>query len=371
MPLWVATVTVALATVVGARAIGAADPDAVVNGPVGQKLDAYLTTQEKAGLHATALVARNDQILLHKGYGFANRKQQVRNSTATIFDIGSITKQFTAAAVMKLESEGKLSTDDHLAKYFDNVPGDKSGITLHHLLTHTAGLDHEYGEDTDVAPRDDTVRLILSKPLLSAPGTKYRYSNPGFSLLAAIVEKVSGKPWERYLSDTFFKDAGMLTTGYRLPKWNLAEMSHNYNKGVDNGVPYDRSWGPEGPYWHLFGNGGILMTTADMFKWHRALEGTEALPEAAKKKMWTGYVRTDAPFEEYYCYGWTTRKTERGSTVVSHNGGSDFGVAAAFHRFIDDKIVVILFSNSLPVPNNARYGQVTALWRIAVGANGS
>jgi CubicO group peptidase (beta-lactamase class C family) len=159
----------------------------------------------------------------------------------------------------------------------------------------------------------------------------------------------------------------MLKTGYRLPTWNLAEMSHNYNKGVDNGVPFDRAWGPDGPYWHLFGNGGILMTTGDMFKWHRTLEGTAALPEAAKKKMWTGYVRTDAPFEEYYCYGWTTRKTERGSTVVSHNGGSDFGVSAAFHRFIDDKIVVILFSNSLPVPNNARYGQVTALWRIAMG----
>jgi CubicO group peptidase (beta-lactamase class C family) len=361
------TAALVFAAIAGARTIAGTDPDAVVSGLLGQKLDAYLTAQEKAGLHATALVAKNDQVLLHKGYGFADRKQQVRNSTATIFDIGSITKQFTAAAIMKLETQGKLSTEDHLAKYFDDVPADKSAVTLHHLLTHTAGLDHAYGEDTDVAPRDETVRLILSKPLLSTPGTKYRYSNPGFSLLAAIVEKVSGKTWERYLSDTFFKDAGMLKTGYRLPTWNLAEMSHNYNKGVDNGVPFDRAWGPDGPYWHLFGNGGILMTTGDMFKWHRTLEGTAALPEAAKKKMWTGYVRTDAPFEEYYCYGWTTRKTERGSTVVSHNGGSDFGVSAAFHRFIDDKIVVILFSNSLPVPNNARYGQVTALWRIAMG----
>jgi CubicO group peptidase (beta-lactamase class C family) len=350
---------------------GSVDPGTVVNGVIGQKLDAYLTAQEQAGLHATVLVAKNDEVLLHKGYGFANRKQQTRNSTETIFDIGSITKQFTAAAIMKLETQGKLSTEDRLAKYFDKVPADKSAVTLHHLLTHTAGLDHAYGDDTDVAPRDETVTLILSKPLLSAPGTKYRYSNPGFSLLAAIVEKVSGQPWERYLSETFFEPAGMLKTGYRLPKWNLPEMSHNYNKDVDSGMPFERAWGPVGPYWHLFGNGGILMTTGDMFRWHKALEGTSALPDAAKKKMWTGYVRTEAPFEEYYAYGWTTRKTERGTTVVAHGGGSDFGVSAAFHRFLDDKVVVILFSNSLPVPNNARYGQVTALWRIVMGIAGS
>ena len=370
----VTVASVALALVVpGTVAIEGrgADAGTVVNGSIGQALDAYLTTQEKEGLHATALVAKDDVILLHKGYGFANRQNKTRNGTETIFDIGSITKQFTAAAIMKLETQGKLSTEDRLPKHFDNVPPDKAGITLHHLLTHTSGLDHAYGEDTDVAPRDETVRLILSKPLLSAPGAKYRYSNPGFSLLAAVVEKVSGQPWERYLLETFFKPAGMLKTGYRLPKWNLADMSHNYNKDTDNGMPFERAWGPVGPYWHLFGNGGILTTSGDMFRWHQALEGDKALSASARKKMWTGYVRTDAESEGYYGYGWGVRKTERGGTVVSHGGGSSFGVSAAFHRFLDDKIVVILFSNSLPVPNNARNGQVTALWRIAMGVSKS
>ena len=362
-----ATVALALIGFAGATAGTGADPGAVVNGALGRALDAHLTAQEKLGLHATALVAKGNEILLHKGYGFAIREKQRRNTVETIFDIGSITKQFTAAAVMKLESQGRLSTGDPLSKHFENVPPDKSAVTLHHLLTHTSGLDDAYGEDTAVAPRNETVQLILGKPLLSTPGTKYRYSNPGYSLLAAIVEKQSGQPWERYLAETFFKPAGMLKTGYRLPKWNLDDMSHNYNKDKDNGMPFERVWGPVGPYWHLFGNGGVLMTTGDMYRWHQALEGPSALPEAAKKKMWTGYVRTGSPVEEHYGYGWTTRKTERGTTVVAHGGGSSFGVSAAFHRFLDDKVVVILFSNSLPVPNNERYGQVTALWRIAMG----
>jgi CubicO group peptidase (beta-lactamase class C family) len=342
-----------------------ADAGAVVNGPLGQALDAHLTAQEKLGLHGTALVAKGNDVLLHKGYGFANRQKQRRNTTETIFDIGSITKQFTATAIMKLESEGKLSTEDRLSKHFANVPPDKSAITLHHLLNHTSGFDDAYGEDTEIAPRDETVRLIMSKPLLSTPGIQYRYSNPGYSLLAAIVEVRSGQPWERYLAETFFKPAGMTKTGYRLPSWNLADMSHNYNEDVDKGAPYERSWGPEGPYWHLFGNGGILMTTGDMFRWVKALDGERALPDALKKKMWTKYVQTTSESEAYYGYGWQIRKTDRGTTVVSHGGGSSFGVSAALHLFVDDDVVVILFSNSLPVPNNARYGQVTALWRIA------
>lgn len=360
-----ALVALTLACVANEAREARADAGAVVNGPLGQALDAYLTAQEKLGLHGTALVAKGNLVFLHKGYGFANRQKQRRNTTETIFDIGSITKQFTAAAIMKLESQGKLSTEDRLSTYFANVPPDKSAITLHHLLTHTSGFDDAYGRDTEIAPRDDTVRLILSKPLLSTPGTKYRYSNPGYSLLAAIVEVRSGQPWERYLAETFFKPAGMTKTGYRLPVWNLADMSHNYNKDVDNGAPYERSWGPEGPYWHLFGNGGILMTTGDMFRWVKALEGDRALPAALKKKMWTPYVRTPSESEEHYGYGWRIRKTDRGKTVVSHDGGSSFGVSAALHLFVDDDVVVILFSNSLPVPNNARYGQVTALWQIA------
>jgi CubicO group peptidase (beta-lactamase class C family) len=167
----------------GAAATGADLRTVVVRPGGGARLDLQMTSLAAAGFAGTVLVAKDGEILLHKGYGMADRQRKIPCDTETVFDIGSITKQFTSAAILKLEAGGKLNTTDRLDKYFPDAPRDKAGITLHQLLTHSSGLDHGYGEDTDYAPRDLAISVFMKMPLLSPPGQKYRYSNPGFSIL--------------------------------------------------------------------------------------------------------------------------------------------------------------------------------------------
>jgi CubicO group peptidase (beta-lactamase class C family) len=305
----------------------------IVKSGLGAKIDRYLTGITPFGFAGAVLVARGDEILLNKGYGLAIRSQNVPDTADTIFCLGSITKQFTAAAIMTLEIQGKLKTEDPLTTYIEDVPADKSGLTLHHLLTHTSGLVPDVGGDYEKAERDETVRKILALPLESKPGERFVYSNVNYTLLAAIVEKVSGRPYETYLYEHLFKPAGMEWTGYRRPKWNTRAVAHWYSRGQDNLNSLERPF----PYWNLIGNGGILSMTDDMFKWHKALLGEKILSTAAKKKLFT-------PFLNEYAYGWDVLKTPRG-TLIQHNGGSDLGNNAEIRRYVDAGIVTILLCN--------------------------
>lgn len=309
---------------------------------------------EADGFSGTVLVARRDEILLHKGYGLADRGRKTPCTSRTVFDIGSITKQFTAAAILKLESAGKLRVEDSLARHLDGVPQDKAGITLHHLLTHTSGLDLYYGKDDDYAPRDLAVRLFLRMPLITTPGAKYRYSNPGYSLLAAVVEKLSGRSYEAYLREVFFLPAGMAKTGYIIPRWNVLEVSKNYNGEEDNGWTFNRNWGPDGPYWHLYGNGGILTTTGDLHKWEQALMADRVLPSDARHRLLTAHVPTEEEAGASYGYGWIVGKTEGGVVYTGHGGGSSYGVAASYNRFPDRGVLVIVLSNQARLPGGLR-----------------
>src|SRR5262249_25703156 len=150
----------------------------------------------------------------------------------TVFSIGSITKQFTAAAILQLEMQGKLNVQDSISKYLPNVPKDKEAITLHHLLTHSAGLESDFGA-TDYEPvtREPYIRRALAAKLRSVPGQRYHYANSGYSLLAAIVEIVSGQDYEAYLQENLFKPAGMTKTGYRLPQCKPEEFAQGYLRG--------------------------------------------------------------------------------------------------------------------------------------------
>lgn len=333
----------ALALAVATPVLGSAQE--VVKGPTGARLDILLSTLEDRGFSGTVLVAKRGEVVLHKGYGLANRDLKRRAALDTVYDIGSITKQFTAAAILKLETLGKLKTDDLLSRHLAGVPADKAGITLHHLLTHTAAFDGAYGEDDDYLPSDLAVRLFLRMPLLRAPGVSYSYSNPGYSLLAAVVEKASGQPYEAFLRDQLFRPAGMEQTGYILPRWNLDLVSHNYDaKDEGHGNTFNRNWGPDGPYWNLFGNGGILSTTGDFLKWEQALLGEKVLPAAIARRLWTPHVRDGD--DRHYGYGWAISKTARGTTRVGHGGGSSWGVSCQYQRFPEDGILVVAFSNT-------------------------
>jgi len=305
----------------------------IVKSELGAKLDQYLTGITPFGFSGAVLVAKGDEILLNKGYGLAIRSQGIPNTADTIFCVGSITKQFTAAAIMTLETKSKLKTEDPIGKYLDGVSADKATIALHHLLTHTSGLVPDVGGDYEKSGRDETVRKILALPLEFKPGERFAYSNVNYTLLAAIIEKVSGQPYEEYLYEHLFKPAGMEWTGYRRPKWDERVVAHWYVGKIDNRNSLERPF----PYWNLIGNGGILSTTEDMFKWHRALLNDKILSAAAKKKLFT-------PFLNEYAYGWDVLKTEHG-TLIQHNGGSELGNNAEIRRYLDAGIVTILLCN--------------------------
>jgi CubicO group peptidase (beta-lactamase class C family) len=247
---------------------------------------------------------------------------------------------------------GKLSVQDRMSKYLAGVPADKDAITLHMLLTHTAGFNGDLGgADDDAIARDALVKVVLASKLAHRPGETFEYSNEGFSLLAAIVERVSGVSYERFLHDELFTPAGMTRTGYLLAPYRDDELAVGYRAdGTKWGLVYKRNWRSDGPGWYLTGNGGIQSTTGDMFKWHLALEGDAILPAAERTKLFTPVVPT--PGGDRYAYGWGVEKTPRGTTVVSHNGGNGF-YSADFRRYIDDHVVIITMGNAPTIPGAA------------------
>lgn len=308
-------------------------PGETVEGDLATKLDTYLTRITPFGFSGALLVAKDGRIILNKGYGMAIRSENVPNSSETVFSTGSITKQFTAAGIMKLEMMGKLKTEDPITKYFDDVPEDKKGITLHNLLTHTSGVVDALGPDYVTAPRDETARKTLDAPLRFKPGEQFGYSNAGYSLLAAVIEKVSGQSYEEFMNTNIFVPSGMKFTGYRMPDWDKKVVAHWYRGEKDNGTPLEKNY----PQWHLLGNGGILSTTEDMYRWHQALLGDKLLSAEAKKKMYT-------PFLNEYGYGWDIIEREMG-TLIQHDGGSMLGSSAEMRRYIDARAVTMLFCN--------------------------
>jgi CubicO group peptidase (beta-lactamase class C family) len=300
---------------------------------VAQRLDEYLSRLEPFGFSGSVLIADGDRVLLAKGYGFADEKRSIPNTATTVFQIASITKQFTAAAIMTLAMDGKLATDDTLSAFFEDVPADKQGITLRQLLTHTSGVipgDTEYFDDNS---RDEIIAMILHEPLEFEPGESFLYSNMGYALLAGVIEQVSGESYEDYLREHLFLQTGMTSTGYRLSSWDPDSVAHWYSGGVDNGDQLDRPY----PDWNFIGSGRIRSTTEDMFRWHRALTSEGLLSAEAKKEMYS-------PVENNYAYGWVVKDTDHG-LLIQHNGASSDGAAAEFRRYVDEDIVIVLFSN--------------------------
>jgi len=301
-------------------------------------LDGYLTQASNFGFSGVVLVAINGSVKFRKAYGMADRDRNISNNVNTVFDIGSITKQFTAAAIMKLEMQGKLKTGDPINKYLEGVPEDKVQVTIHQLLTHTAGFPEYSGGDYEKSERDETIKRILTAPLAFKPGEKYEYSNAAYSVLAAIIEKISGKTYESFLNENLFKPSGMTQTGYVLPKFDKSALPHGYVLGKDEKTPLDHQWSAQGPYWNLVGNGGILSTAQDMFSWYKALQGNAIFSVEARRKMFTP-VRND------YGYGWEIEQTSHGQSI-GHNGGNDVGFTAHIRWFPEKGVCVIIMSNT-------------------------
>ena len=325
---------------------GGQDPAAPATEPrrVDPSVEEFLDDTLPDGTSGTVVAARDGSIAHCRGFGLANRAAKVAARCDTAYDIMSMTKQFTAAAILKLEMMGKLRVTDPMSKFVGPVPDDKRAITVHHLLTHTSGLTDQLGGDYEALSREEMLDAALESELRSAPGTEYSYSNLGYSILAAIVEKASGTSYERFLASHLFEPAGMTQTGYVLPEWKPDQVAVEYDEnGVPKGKPFDHPWAEDGPYWNLRGNGGMLSTARDMFRWHLALRGDEVLSKSAKDKLFKPHVPEEEGGDSYYGYGWVVSPTDEGR-IVWHDGGNGWSLGI-MARFPDQDAMVFWVSN--------------------------
>jgi CubicO group peptidase (beta-lactamase class C family) len=313
------------------------------------------------------LVAARDRNLVHcKGFGLADREAHVPARCDTVYDVMSMTKQFTAAAILRLEMMGKLRVTDPIGRYVGPVPADKRDITVHQLLTHTSGLVDALGDDYEPLSREDMLSAALESRLRSHPGAEYHYSNVGYSVLAAIIEKVSGMGYEQFLADHVFEPAGMTQTGYVLPDWDPERVAVEYNaQGRPQGRPFDHPWAEDGPYWNLRGNGGLLSTARDMFSWHLALEGDEVLDQRAKRKLFTPYVLEEPGGDTRYAYGWVISQSGGLGRVAWHDGGNSwsFGILT---RLLDKGVMVFWVTNRSE-NKDERWNLSRLGWRLTEG----
>ena len=304
----------------------------------------YFTRLEKMGFAGAVHVKRGDQTLFHAGFELADRESELPWSENTISTMGSITKQFTGAAILLLQEDGLLSVDDLLTDYFDNVPEDKQSIMLHQLLTHSSGIIELEGlNDWDPIERGTYVERVMAQPLEFEPGSSFAYSNTGYSLLAAIIEQITGASYETFLRERLFLPAGMKNTGYLQADWDDAEVASGYQADERWGTVLERSFDEDGPYWALRGNGGIHSTTADMVKWSEALMIGAILSPQSMDAFWKPHI--DEGFgDSFYSYGWVVMQGPGDKRIITHNGGNNI-FFADMAIFPDDDVTIVLQTN--------------------------
>lgn len=312
------------------------------NDSLSQKLDEYLTSANKFyKFNGSALVAQHGKILLQKGYGFKDASKNIVNDTNGIFQIGSVTKQFTSTVILKLQEEGKLSVSDKLSKYFPEFTyADK--ITLENLLTHTSGI---YNYTNDIGEEDSAITchpidkqlaldIMFKHDLDFKPATKFSYSNSGYYLLGLIIEKVTGKPYEQNVRDIIFTPLQMthslfdfkhspdtnITTGYK--ELNASEQIVASAYRWDSTVTYAA--------------GAIWSTTGDMYKWAKAVANKEIISAGSWKAALT-------PHLEHYGYGWFIDSIY-GKKNISHGGGLP-GFMAYLCYYPGEDATIILLNN--------------------------
>ncbi len=310
-------------------------------------VDEYLNQLESSGFGGVVAIREGSDIT-SRAYGIADRENAVPIDTETVFDIGSITKQFTAAAILRLEMDGRLSVDDQLGQHVPGLPEDKAAITLHQLLTHTSGVPNALGPDDQPIGRDHFLALAGVAPLLHEPGDQYLYSNVGYALLAAVIEFETGGSYEAYLRSAVLSPAGMFDTGYVLPNWDghTIAVGYRHPRGDRFGRPNEQAWDVDGPYWNLHGNGGLLSTAFDMLAWDEALSNDEVLDSIAKEKFFAPHV-LDGPDEGvHYGYGWEVIPTPMGTPIITH-AGTNHVFFAHFLRFPDQDVTIYMATNSL------------------------
>ena len=248
-------------------------------------LDSALRGLEAKGFSGVVRVEQRGVTLLEKGYGLANRADKTPFSASTVVQIGSNTKDFTVVALLQLHERGTLNVHDSLAKFFPSAPADKRNITLWQLVTHVAGFPIGLGGDFEPVTREQLVKAAFERPLNFPPGTREQYSNTGYSLLAAIIEQVSGRTYDEYVRENILDPLGLRNTGFLLPHFDLARVAHGYRNGEDVGTMLAKPHAADGPYWNLRGNGGMLSTVGDMHTFYKALFESNTLLKPATRAL--------------------------------------------------------------------------------------
>ena len=321
------------------------------------RIDTYLESSVTNGFSGVVLVSKKGEIILSKGYGWADRKNKIPNSPSTVFNIGSVTKQFTASAVLKLVEQGRIETSDKIGSYFNQAPVDKRDISIHQLLTHTSGISNRTGGFRyNEASKEQFLKEFFESELQSKPGTKYQYANANYIILTAIIESVSGQTYSSFLNDYLFVPSQMKSTGYKSINFGTERLAHGYYYDTN-----DEQWTDWGttqqhlPYtdkhWYSIGKGDIHSTIEDLYKWHVSLNDNIVLTSKTKEIQETAYVAENDKMTSYYGYGWAISKSNRDTKIVAHNGSNGL-YFADFVRFIDDDVVVIYITNAFLGPES-------------------
>jgi CubicO group peptidase (beta-lactamase class C family) len=332
---------------------------------VGQELtkefDALMSeTFKDDGPGAVALVIKDEKVLYRKAFGMANLELGVKMKPENIFRIGSITKQFTASAILKLRDEGKLSLDDAITKYIKDYPTHGHEITIKHLLTHTSGIKSYTALaewDAEVKKREHTPKEVIDvfkhQPMDFDPGEQWKYSDSGYFLLGYIIEIVSGKTYEKYIDTEFFRPLGMVSSSYGSTSRIIPNRASGYGRD-ENGYINAPFLNMTNPY----AAGALLSNVDDLYKWYSAVMEDKVISKASREEAHSTYKLKNGKTTGYG-YGWLIGNIQ-GSLTISHPGGIN-GFLTSSMYLPEEKLFVAVFSNCTCNPPRNILNKVAAL----------
>jgi CubicO group peptidase (beta-lactamase class C family) len=289
------------------------------------------------------MVAKNDKIIYRKEFGMANTELKIPMQADMLFRIGSMTKQFTAIAVLQLVEEGKISLQDSIQKYIRDFPSKDHTITIENLLTQTSGIKDYLSEISNPSKQKETytprdgVDYIKDAPLNFKPGSDYRYSNSNYYLLGYIIEMVTGETYEKYLQKNVLNKADLKNTFYIGEENNISNMAQGYSK-FDGKIEKATLQ----PVDILYSAGGLISNVDDIYKWHEALYNHKLVTKETLERATTPYKFPDSNFSQY-AYGWFIKSLD-GSKTIEHSGSTD-GFQSDEIYLPDENVFVVALYN--------------------------
>lgn len=307
---------------------------------VDEYVRAEMQRQHIPGL--SLLVSRAGQPVRTQGYGLSNVELQVPVKPETIFQSGSVGKQFTATAVMMLVEEGKIGLEDPLTKFFPDAPATWKKVTVRQLLSHTAGFT-DYPKSFDMRKdytEADLLKIVEGVPLAYPPGTKWSYSNLGYLTLGLLIHKVTGEFYGDFLQERIFRPLGMTTTRIISEEDIVPNRSAGYR--LVKGELKNQEW--VSPKVNTTADGSLYFSVLDLAKWDAALYTEKLLKSSSLEQMWTvAKLSNGQPNPDHYGFGWSIEE-KKGHRVIGH-GGSWQGFKTHISRYVDDKLTVVLLIN--------------------------